>query len=913
MTTVTMSDMYPPKVPTFMPAFLDTESPKVYYELSPYMSVGNARRLHISIVNQDTNESVVNQGTGIIITDGLEWDEIKQSYFVTIPVEQIKNDSGAKKWLTNCYYKLQIRFDSYDAGHIDNNDAYFTQHLDYFSEWSSVCLLRAIPEPTLLLNNFDLAGGHSQEIVFNKGIIPLTGQVFFGEELVPSEKDEIQSFRVCVLPRDKLTPIYKDSGEIFTSRQVNPNSLNYNLDLAGIETKDDQTKFRIRIYYLTRNQYQAYKDYYITIAEFVADDSFNPKLSVDMDDEVGIASLTIENWMSVFGTLYVRRSSSLSNFKDWEMIREEIVAGPIRMTIKDSTVQSGTWYRYIVQFKNIRGGITPIVYSAKFIPNFYGPFISRMDTQAHLLYDYTISSMKPVVTRQKIDTVGGKYPKFAENAMVNYKQFSISGLISSQEDEHKTFLKEKDYFGEEMGNYGVYLEENDIIPDYNQLWERAYRDELIAWLNDGEPKLYRSQPEGNMVVMIYDINLTPITSMSRRVWNFSATMVEVENAQSLTKLDELGIYNCITLDDKKHITLGPGGEEEEIPDYVDVTTVGQIVKTQMNLIREGNVDIISNYLMPKLQMKYAGILAKRFPIDGYLTNVKIQFYSKPHLFLQRNPSAPLLLIEDPSRYSEEERAKMLLGYSFQVNDQGLAPTSSKTFFVGPKGYFQIPNNIDVTSLFFPQGDDEVGIDFLFHYKEKNDVSKIVTGSNIEKVLVAQDSRTYVPDKWMGDLIRRRHTYLVPGKFFQRMEWWRGISVDCAPYAMFEVLYDGDVLGDQTVLETGFTGVLNLLKTVPTADMRFIGRRMHKIDYSRQRFAEDWEYCNDPKGTNYANVYDITKPEMHVVYTIDGKPYIYYTNHKFYEVERQDRDMILAKVPVDGLLNYYGSVIRDSYE
>ena len=29
-------------------------------------------------------------------------------------------------------------------------------------------------------------------------------------------------------------------------------------------------------------------------------------------------------------------------------------------------------------------------------------------------------------------------------------------------------------------------------------------------------------------------------------------------------------------------------------------------------------------------------------------------------------------------------------------------------------------------------------------------------------------------------------------------------------------------------------------------------------------------------------------------------------------DKEDNDLILAKVPVDGLINYYGSVIRDSY-
>lgn len=913
MAVTAVSTLYPPKLPTFAPAFISTASPKIYYELSPYMSAGEARRVHVSLVNQDTNDTALAEATGIYITEGLEYDPDKGSYFVTIPVDKVLNATGTTGWLTNCYYKLQLRLDSYNGGVVDNNSNYFIANTQYFSEWSTVCLLRAIDEPELLLNNFDTTSG-TDTLAFNRGIVPISGQLYFGNSVVPTEKDQVQSFRIQVLPKSPDEyPVYIDSGEIFTGDQINPNSLNYNLDLAALSDTDEVKDYRIRVYYLTRNLFQGHKDYKITIEDYVSDDSFNPTVTLNLNDETGTVQLHIENWMSVFGTLYVRRSSSKSNFKNWEMIREQVIAGPIDLTIYDNTIQSGVWYRYIIQFANIRGGITPIVYSAKFIPNFFGPFLSRGNKQIHLQYNYTISNMKPNVNRQKIDVIGGKYPKFAENAIMNYKSFSITGMISAQEDEFKTFLNQKDYFGEEYGNYNVYLEQNGVIdPDYNQLWEREFREELTNWLNDGEPKLYRSQPEGNVVVMLHDVTLTPIASMSRRLWNFSATMTEIAESDSLTKLDELGIYDCVTLADKNHVTIGPGGEDEPIPEYVNVTTLGQIYQKGITDMVTGNVDIINNYLMPNLQTEYSGILASRYPTDGYISNVKIQFHSKPHLFIQKNPTSPLQLVERVESLSEDERKKLRLGYCFEVNNQFSSPNASSMFFVNEKGYYQIPKNIDVTSLFFPQEDDIVTVDYLFHYKERNDQSTIITGSSVEKTLVSQDNRTYKPGEWMGASIRRRHTYLIPGNFFQRMEWWRGISIDTAPYAVFEVLYEGAELGEQVQLETGFSGNLNLLKTVPAIDIRFMGRRMHKVGFERQPYAEDWEYCEDISGVDYANAADIKKPLPRVLYTIGGKKYLYYINHQFYEIEREDNDLILAKVPVDGLLNYYGSVIRDSY-
>ena len=67
----------------------------------------------------------------------------------------------------------------------------------------------------------------------------------------------------------------------------------------------------------------------------------------------------------------------------------------------------------------------------------------RQDKQLAVRFDGNLSSLKPIVNRTKIDTLGGKYPRFAENAMMNYKQFSLSGMISSEEDYNSQFLNEK--------------------------------------------------------------------------------------------------------------------------------------------------------------------------------------------------------------------------------------------------------------------------------------------------------------------------------------------------------------------------------------------------------------------------------------------------------------------------------------
>ena len=118
-------------------------------------------------------------------------------------------------------------------------------------------------------------------------------------------------------------------------------------------------------------------------------------------------------------------------------------------------------------------------------PNFYDILLSRDGKQLAIRYKESISSLKPVVNRQKVDTLGGKYPKFVENAQMNYKQFSISGLIDAESDYNRKFLNDRDYasamsvYDSEMN--GRYEIRNDTIAD-----------EEYAYQNTTDPKKIRS-------------------------------------------------------------------------------------------------------------------------------------------------------------------------------------------------------------------------------------------------------------------------------------------------------------------------------------------------------------------------------------------------------------------------------------
>lgn len=901
------SSIYPPMFSsTFAPAFVNTTSPRIYFSISPFNTASDISRVHISLVNQTTNENALTDATGILLSEGLQYDTDVGMYYVVIPVDHVKNGANSTGWNYNQFYKLQLRFDSYDGDGVLNNSDYFISHLAYFSEWSEIHLLRPILQPQVLLRTFDTTDG-SVTPAFNLGIIPISGKLYFGDDNYSDETETLQSYYFEVVTRSSEDTVLT-SETIYTGGNVDPNVILYNLDLSGIST-DITTEFIMRLHITTSNNYTMTKEYDFDIADYTTEDTWDPEITATLDNENGIVTIHVTNVNTVFGTVYVRRSSSVSEFKEWESIYEEATAGTTDLTVTDNTVGSGIWYRYSVQLQNTAGAMTPIRMSDILFPDFYTAILSRGDKQIGILYNYQISSYKPVVNRQKMDTIGGKYPKFAENAAMNYIQFSITGMISAQEDENKLFMNEEDYYGDMYQNYTIYNENNDIDDNYNYFWERAFRQELVKWLNDGEPKLYRSKTEGLMVVMLTDISLTPNKTLSRRLYDFSATVYEIQDGNSLELLDSLGIYD-VHYKNENQQTSGGGGDEPIAPEYVEVQKPGQIYSETVSDMVSGRTDVVANTIMARIIQKYGGVQSDKDPAEGYLKNVKIWFESQPHMFIQT--ASGLQLVTDISQYSADERNRIQLGYSFEVNNQGTAPNDTMVFFVNEMGYYQIPNSIDVTSLFFPQSDDIVTVEYIIDYKEKNSSGSIIAGTSVQRTLVGQEQGVFQPYQYLGEAIKRKYSFVATDDYYQQMQWWRGICIDVDPFAMVNIEYYNET--KYNTYEIGDTGVLHMLRDTNVQDMCFIGKRMHIVDYDRQDFLQNWECVVEP--TTYAaiNITEVPHPKYNTIYNVNGKQYIYYVNSQWYEVTPMEdiEDTVLAAVPVEGIVSYYGNVIRNSY-
>ena len=92
-------------------------------------------------------------------------------------------------------------------------------------------LLKAIPEPQLQLTNFDITVSGSEVIKtetpsFNAGIIPIAGQIFFGDINNPiSTNETLMYYSITIYEEDDPTNILDKSGVIFTGDNIEKNSI----------------------------------------------------------------------------------------------------------------------------------------------------------------------------------------------------------------------------------------------------------------------------------------------------------------------------------------------------------------------------------------------------------------------------------------------------------------------------------------------------------------------------------------------------------------------------------------------------------------------------------------------------------------------------------------------------------------
>ncbi len=84
------------------------------------------------------------------------------------------------------------------------------------------------------------------------------------------------------------------------------------------------------------------------------------------------------------------------------------------------------------------------------------------------------------------------------------------------------------------------------LEDYSISAERIFKNKVINWLSNGKVKLFRSPTEGNFLIYLTNVSLTPEDRIGRLVHSFQATAYEISD-YNYKDLIQHNIYRHLTV------------------------------------------------------------------------------------------------------------------------------------------------------------------------------------------------------------------------------------------------------------------------------------------------------------------------------------------------------------------------------
>ena len=665
--------LFPPIIESKMPAFLKNTTCKVYFSLSQYNNASQIANCQVRVVYQNNNNSALKASSypsGIKLCNlSVDNNVIGDAkYYINVAPSDLENDI----FDISQYYKVQIRFTSTEAASINVNttsgiDTWLANNLQYFSEWSQICLLKAISQPSINMLNFGENNDYIQTIISNYYTVNFEGIVNFADA---ADTQHVRSFNVLTYQNNILI---NTSEEIYTNPYNNINKLIYSTTVELKPNKTYQFKFNVT----TSNFYKFFKTYTVVINDDDIVES-NLKIRLYPDEENGRMKIRIQDVseLGYIGNIIIKRASGKMNFNDWIDIHIDYIN--TNQTLDyiwyDPTIQSGELYMYGVQ-EVFNDGTKTKVSTCKEpkLVVFQHMYLSSGGRQLNIKFDPQISSFQHILSESRVETIGSKYPWFFRNGAVNYKTFNISGTISAlMENPELMKASKEELYGDKKQWYDDYNQEYRITPYNDYVYEKDFREQVINFLYQNNIKLFRSATEGNIFVKLMDINFTPNTTLSRRIYSFSCTAYEADDFNIANCLDK---YNILELG-----TIQPQVVKTTLTDYC----LKQLYtpNSQKKITSFGTSNLLTGLIKNQnISKQLPGYILS---ID-HLSYLKIELTSKPYPIEFYN-GAPRKLTSKSSGASYSST----LGHIIYINNLPV--------IIGENGFYELKNSTNEDEL-----------------------------------------------------------------------------------------------------------------------------------------------------------------------------------------------------------------------
>ena len=547
MATIAEGGLFPPVIDAYLPAKPLTgqagtqDDIVVPFDIN-YNDIADIKEVQMSLVRQSNYHSAYIKNPyqrGIYVTNDIT-QVSGNIYEATIPFNVL--NTGEVSY--NEYYKLQVRLSKVDyeewydpsiEGHTSLSN-YLTDatNLSQFSEWSTVCLIRFIAQPLISLdcNGEPVTGS---EITVNTGRLMITGHYnkqdhsYLPNLAGANDNEYLNSYRFDVC--DENDTILYPGEDIIVDRQ-NPNEINYTFPYYFDGT------YRIKLYYTTANLYEGGP----VLISINAENQQTPwgqndkvAESISSDAVIGKVNISFEpkertpKEIPQGSRFIIRRASDKDGFTIWDIIYTKTLTSAITtcLSFNDFTIESGVLYKYELIYYDPIEDETYSMVEEPVLVIFDHAFLTGEGTQLCVKFNPNISTFKTNVGEGVVTTIGGQYPYIRRNGDMYYKSFSLSGTIAYEMDAQHQFATRSSIYGEWMNVYGSYFVNHYYNQRNDRITQRKFRELVSAYLYDDVPKLFRSTPEGNILVRLTDISLSPKNEIGRIVYDFSCTATEI--------------------------------------------------------------------------------------------------------------------------------------------------------------------------------------------------------------------------------------------------------------------------------------------------------------------------------------------------------------------------------------------------
>ena len=783
--------LYPPILASSMPAFDYKQSVRIYFAISTYNSLGDIAQAQLTVRFQKNNRNAMdttkypNKIKCCPITEVTpRQDETIASMAARYYVELQPGDLVEGKFDPTLLYKVQIRFSTRSW----SSQSSAANLSSTASEWSTVCLLKPIEIPNFYILELGGAVTMDQQLGEDVAVVYSSIEPVFTGVYVPvDERESLKNWRMRLYNQFK-TQLYADSG----IQQANPYEADngrFSFQCQMQYVMSNNTLYHLVFDIETRNGYTQTRDYAFTAMSF-STGTINASLNLSINEEDGYARVKLTGDGQIVHTnVTIRRTSSKSNFIVWEDIANKTFENSsLDWQFDDFTIESGVFYQYAAQTRDNRGRRSASIKSDKQMGEFEDAFLTEkggsLDDafQLKIRFNMAISNSIINVGEAKTDTIGSKYPFIRRNGNMYYHSFPISFLIAAQTDNSHLFATEKELRDNQTDLYRQAYGTNSLTVEsgrYDYTYQREFRRKVETFLYNNQVKLFRSGTEGNMLIKLMDISLTPNQDLSRMLYSVDATAYEIDEP-TLKNIDKYGIQHIGTYNPNivfNEVKVGQLNRfRREWADNDNLATIEDYYPANFNLMgdtgEQGTIPTI------KSTFHWGQSIDNIIVADLYLSYLRIEIDSPPYLI--KNLNGTLVPLDDVEPTEDVVNAETLLGTLVNICGTTILIEYPNRIYEMKGSNVHIGSSQNIT----PLKDTQMVVDFVANLSKQNDNSVIAT-TLIYKSVVGQLVDTFPSEQSLCTRIKRKY-YL---------DLYQSKNVEQPYYLRVQVIYNLNIEAD----------------------------------------------------------------------------------------------------------------------